>query len=104
MTRFYLLRHGETSWNLEGNRYCGRTDVPLSPAGRDQADRVARALRDVPFAAAFCSPLRRSRDTAESFAAPRPLPVVPDDRLAEIDFGAWEGKTRAEIERTDPDG
>ena len=104
MTRFYLLRHGETAWNREGNRYCGRTDVPLSDAGREQARRAARALRDVPFAAVFGSPLQRSRETAAIVAATSGLPCRCDPRLAEIDFGGWEGKTRGEIERDDPDG
>lgn len=103
-TQFYLLRHGETVWNAEGNRYCGRTDVPLSARGRVQADIVARALRGVPFAAAYCSPLQRSRETAEHIAAECSLPCVSDPRLAEIDFGTWEGKTREQIERDDPDG
>src|SRR5688500_12459146 len=102
MTTLYLLRHGETEWNREGNRYCGRTDVPLSPVGREQARLVAAVLRDVPFAAVCCSTLRRSRETAEIIAAGRDLPVVADPRLMERNFGAWEGKTPVEIERDTP--
>ncbi|MDP9370710.1 MAG: histidine phosphatase family protein [Chloroflexota bacterium] len=104
MTRFYILRHAETSWNLEGNRYCGRTDIPLSPTGREQAQWAAHALREVPFAAAFCSPLQRSRETATIIAGERGLSPACDALLLEVDFGAWEGLTRGEIETTDPAG
>jgi broad specificity phosphatase PhoE len=103
MTTICLLRHGETEWNREGNRYCGRTDVALAPTGRDQARLVAAVLRDVPFAAASCSTLQRSRETAEIIAAGRDLPIVADPRLMERDFGRWEGMTPAEIERDNPD-
>lgn len=102
MTRFYLLRHGETAWNRDGNRYCGRSDVPLSPEGLDQARKAARYLAPISFAAAYCSPLQRSVQTASIIATPHGLPVQSDARIAEIDFGRWEGLTSAEIERADP--
>src|SRR3954467_9265903 len=95
-TLLYLLRHGETDWNRDGNRYAGRTDVPLSDRGREQARAVATTLASVPFSAIYCSTLQRSRETAEIIAASHNLPVVADPRLIEIDFGTWEGLTRAE--------
>ena len=103
MTRFYLLRHGETEWNRDGNRYCGRSDIPLAPAGLAQAAQAARALAHVTFSAAYCSPLQRSVRTAAIIAEPHGLAVGADARIAEIDFGRWEGLTSAEIMRTDPD-
>ena len=68
MTRIYLLRHGETSWNALGNRYCGRTDLPLSMDGRTQARAASVALAAIPLNAIYVSPLMRSRETGELVA------------------------------------
>lgn len=100
-TVLYLLRHGETAWNRDGNRYAGRTDVPLSDHGREQARAVSTILAAAPFKAVYCSPLQRSQETAEIIAAPHDLPFRVDPRLTEIDFGTWEGLTRAEIHARD---
>lgn len=97
--RLYLLRHGETEWNRDGNRYAGRTDLELSEFGREQARMAAAVLAHIPFGAVYASTLRRSRATAEIVAGERGLPLVVRPELVEIDFGAWEGLTRAEIER-----
>lgn len=104
MTRFYLLRHGETEWNQNGNRYCGRSDIPLSEKGKEQAARAMDALRDISFQAAYSSTLRRSRETAERIALPHGIPVKEDTRIVEIDFGRWEGLTKEEIIERDPQG
>jgi broad specificity phosphatase PhoE len=102
VTRVYLLRHGETAWNAEGNRYCGRTDVPLSDRGRAQARAAAAALVGRPLAAVVCSPLARGREMAELVAGGR-IGVEVDPRLVEIDFGAWEGLPAADIPAVDPE-
>lgn len=99
----YLLRHGETAWNRDGNRYAGRTDLPLADRGREQAQAAARALAAIPFTRIISSTLQRSRETAAVIAAGHGIGVTADARLVEIDFGAWEGKTRTEIERDDPE-
>jgi alpha-ribazole phosphatase/probable phosphoglycerate mutase len=104
MTRVYLLRHGETAWNATGNRYCGRTDLPLSSHGHAQAGAASHALAAVQFDVVYVSPLRRSRETGELIASARSLPITSDPRLTEIDFGAWEGLTAAEITLADPNG
>jgi uncharacterized phosphatase len=103
MTRIYLLRHGETAWNAEGNRYCGRTDLSLSETGRQQARQAAQALASAPLTAIYVSPLARSRETGEMIAAARDIPLRTDPRVVEIHFGEWEGLTSAEIARADPD-
>src|SRR5271170_7752110 len=59
-TRLYLIRHGETDWNVEG-RYQGQIDSTLSARGRAQTERLAEALAAVPFRAVYSSPLSRSR-------------------------------------------
>jgi len=104
MTMMYLVRHGETAWNSDRNRYCGRTDLPLSDVGQLQALRVARALRGVPLETVYVSPLLRSRQTGASIAAINDTPTKIDSRLIEIDFGAWEGLTSERIEQEDPHG
>lgn len=59
MIRIILLRHGETTWNMEG-RYQGQEDTPLSERGREQGRKAALALKDVPIDRAISSPLSRS--------------------------------------------
>jgi broad specificity phosphatase PhoE len=88
-----LLRHGDTEWALAG-RHTGRTDVPLLPAGEEQARAAGRRLAGLAPAAVFCSPLTRARRTAElaGFGA-----GTVDDALAEWDYGPVEGRTSAEV-------
>lgn len=100
-TRIYLVRHGETEWGRDGNRYCGRTDVPLNRTGLQQAGRVSSALGDVPLTAVYASPLERAVTTARSIAELHRIDVRPVDRMIEIDFGRWDGMRRDEIERDD---
>ncbi len=92
MLNVYLLRHGQTAWNAEGNRYCGRTDIPLTEKGIRQAAFVYRQLENVNLDAVYSSPLERACHTAEIAGGGRP--VIKDSRLIEADFGQWEGKTR----------
>jgi broad specificity phosphatase PhoE len=99
MLNIYLLRHGETSWNADGNRYCGRTDISLTEKGIRQASCVNDQLKELKFDAVYSSPLERAWQTASIAAAQEP---VKDERLIEVDFGAWEGKTREEFIREDP--
>jgi broad specificity phosphatase PhoE len=63
MTDFYFVRHAESAWNAE-NRLCGRTDVPLSAAGREQAARLAERFAVLRPEAIYTSPLRRAVETA----------------------------------------
>ena len=102
MTRFILVRHGETIWNHEG-RYQGQIDTPLSPVGLKQGKLVAEALKNVPIHAVYASPLSRSYDTAVMCANFHGLEVAKDDRLLEINHGKWEGLYATEIEALYPD-
>lgn len=95
MLNIYLLRHGETSYNADGNRYCGRTDIGLTPKGRQQAETVRQQLKDFHFDAVYSSPLERAYHTA--CIASDSAQVVKDARLIELDFGLWEGKTKEEF-------
>ncbi len=62
--RLYLVRHGETEWSLSG-QYTGRTDLPLTARGEDEARGLAPRLREIRFAHVLSSPLQRARRTCE---------------------------------------
>jgi broad specificity phosphatase PhoE/ribonuclease HI len=95
-TRLLLVRHGATALSPE-LRFSGRGDVELSDLGRAQAAAVAERLRDVDVTAIVSSPLQRAASTAAAIAAAVGVDVGTDDDLVETDFGAWEGRTSAEI-------
>lgn len=96
MTELWLVRHGQTDWNLEG-RYQGHLDIPLNEAGLDQARRLAEKLAGETFAAVYCSDLQRARVTAETVAARLGLTVVPLPELREINQGDWQGRYLADV-------
>ncbi|MDQ1247941.1 MAG: hypothetical protein QG597_2313 [Actinomycetota bacterium] len=91
--QLYLLRHGETEWSKSG-RHTGRTDIPLTAAGRSRAAQVAPLLTAVTFGLVLCSPLSRARDTAELAGL---TPDGFDDELLEWDYGVYEGRTTTDI-------
>ncbi|HEX6037561.1 histidine phosphatase family protein [Longimicrobium sp.] len=88
--RLYLVRHGETAWNAH-NLWQGTMDVPLSPRGRRQADALREALAPVPFDAAYTSPLRRARETADRVLAGRALAPTVVPALRELCYGLRQG-------------
>jgi alpha-ribazole phosphatase/probable phosphoglycerate mutase len=92
MLNIFLIRHGETAWNADNNRYCGRTDLPLTEKGLKQAEAVREQLKGFTWDGVFSSPLQRAFTTAQIASG---ATVVKDDRLIEADFGLWEGKTKA---------
>lgn len=89
--RLTLLRHAETDWNADG-RIQGRSDPPLNEYGQRDA-----ATWDIPPSITpqkwVCSPQRRARDTAHAMG----LGVDIEPVLVEMDWGAWEGRTLAEL-------
>jgi|SRR5579872_1078643 len=100
--RLWLVRHGETTWNVAG-RYQGRKDSMLSGRGMAQAHALAERLAHEPPAAIVCSPLLRTRATADVVAQRLDLRAEVDERLIEISHGAWEGFTVAEVEERWPE-
>lgn len=92
-----LVRHGETAWNREG-RYQGRTDIPLSDAGRNQVAALGKRLANIPIRFAVASPLSRAKHTAEAILAGRDVTLTLDDGLLEISHGEWEGKLASDVE------
>src|SRR5690242_13082447 len=99
MSRLLLLRHGESTWNVE-HRWQGWADPPLTEAGQAQAAARARALAHDSFAprVIYTSDLRRAARTAEIIAAHVEAPVIPDAGLRERFGGDWQGHTGADID------
>lgn len=94
-----LVRHGETEWTLSG-QHTGRTDIPLTEHGREQAQRLATRLRGRSFELVFTSPLGRASETCrlagfESRAEARA-------ELLEWDYGAYEGRRTVDIRKARP--
>lgn len=102
-TTVYLIRHGETEWNMSG-RWQGHADVPLNDVGRRQATLLAQHLLNtgVGFSAIYSSDLTRAYQTAWELGAAVRVPVQLLPPLREIDVGAWSGFTFAEIEQRFP--
>ncbi|MBA3533924.1 MAG: histidine phosphatase family protein [Ardenticatenales bacterium] len=90
MTTLYLIRHGETEWNVLG-RYQGQLDPPLNARGRAQARATAAQLAPLGFDAIYSSDLARARETAQPLVEQAGLPLQLDARLREIHQGEWQG-------------
>lgn len=102
MGRIFLIRHGHPDWGGEP-RYTGTTDLPLSDLGRRQARCLAERLAAERLDAIYSTGLRRTDDTAAALARERGLSIESVPELAEINFGEWEGLTRAQIEARWPE-
>jgi alpha-ribazole phosphatase/probable phosphoglycerate mutase len=98
VTHIDLLRHGEP---VGGRRYRGQIDDPLSEKGWNQMR--AATMNRPQWTAIISSPLLRCRAFAEELATQTGLPLAFDDRLKEVGFGTWEGRTAQEIMAMDPD-
>jgi probable phosphoglycerate mutase len=99
--RPWLARHGETEWTVS-RRHTGSTDIPLTPAGEEQARALGEKLHAAGaggFALVLTSPMGRARRTAE-LAGFSGVEVEP--LLHEVDYGDYEGLTTAEIHETRP--
>lgn len=105
MNELYLLRHGETEWNV-ARRVQGAGDSPLTVRGIAQAQAMGALLaRHIAAPAGFdlvSSPQGRARHTAELVGAALGLTVRTDARLVEVSLGAWDGMTRFEIDAEHP--
>jgi phosphoserine phosphatase len=89
--RILLIRHGETEFN-RNHRFQGRIDVPLNPEGVDQAQALARALKNERLAAIYSSPLRRAVETARLVKSFHPsTPFFEEPGLIEMDLGEFDG-------------
>ena len=92
---FYYVRHGQTEYNVEG-RMQGWCDSPLTEKGLSDACTAKKALREVDLKRAFCSPLKRCRDTCAIVLEGREVAVTYMDGLKEHHFGSFEGTVEKE--------
>jgi probable phosphoglycerate mutase len=96
----YLARHGETAWTIS-RQHTGATDLPLTAQGEAEALRLGERLEGLTFAAVLTSPLQRAVRTCELAGFGSMAKVEPD--LIEWNYGAYEGRTSADIHRERPD-
>lgn len=101
MLTLVLTRHGLTDRSKPEQHLGQRIDISINDAGRRQAQALARRLAPVTFDRVITSPLFRARETAELLAGE--VALEADPRLREMDYGAWEGRTPAEIQASDPE-
>jgi len=100
--KIYLARHGQTQWSLSG-QHTGRSDIPLTAEGEENARRLGKRLARIkePIALVLTSPVHRARRTAELAGFGDRAQVDPD--LYEWDYGEYEGRKTADIRRERPD-
>ena len=98
MRELWLMRHGETEWSRSG-AHTGRTDIPLTAAGRATPPPSAATLPGRPFALVLVSPLQRARETCRLAGYENAL-IDPD--LSEWDYGDYEGRTTQQIQAERP--
>jgi len=103
MSRIFLLRHGRALLPDEKRRFIGRTDLPLSPEGVEEALAAGRTMEETPFDRLYSSDLGRARQTAEAVARFVGVPVRLEPCLREIDLGSWEGMEMASVKREQPE-
>lgn len=94
LPEIHLVRHGETEWSASG-KHTGRTDIPLTPAGEDDARRITKRLQGLSFQAVWSSPSQRAFKTCALAGFGSAGLKKPD--LAEWDYGAYEGLTTKQI-------
>jgi broad specificity phosphatase PhoE len=98
-TQLWLIRHGETEWSLNG-KHTSRTDLPLTDRGRQRAVELRDYLATTQFAAVFCSPMARARETCQ--IAGLADHAIIDPGLFEWDYGIFEGRTTKDIQAEIP--
>lgn len=94
----YIFRHGQTDWSRLG-KHTGRTDIPLTDTGREQARALRKAIAHIDFSAVLVSPLSRARETAE-LAGIKDMQICAD--LSEFHYGKYEGLTSEQIRKEVP--
>lgn len=92
----YFLRHGETTSSQTGT-YCGILDIDLTPEGNQMAEDFANAYKSIPWTAVFCSPLKRTMQTAKPLCDSLGIKLEVREGIKEITYGQWEGKTPEEV-------
>ena len=102
MSRVYLVRHGQTAWNV-GEIFRGRADIPLDETGKHEAHLAGETLKDETLQAVYSSPLSRSMETADNIAKFHDISVTPLDAIVDISYGEWEGLGNQEVQQKYPE-
>jgi len=100
-TTLYVVRHGQTEWNVE-HRFQGHRDSPLTELGVRQAEWLREAMADQTIDAAYASSSPRAVRTARIVIGDREIEVQTRDELLELNVGVWEGRTQDEAKELDP--
>ena len=100
--KLYLIRHGQTDWNVAG-KIQGCHDIPLNETGKMQAACLAKGMERRPVTRVYSSPQLRALETARAIAASQKVEVEILPGLREVEFGEWEGMTWKEIQERDPE-
>jgi probable phosphoglycerate mutase len=95
----YLIRHGETGWSLS-HQHTGRSDIPLTNHGEEEARQLGKHLASTTFARVFSSPSRRARRTCDLVGLGQAAEIEP--ALMEWDYGDYEGKSTVDIRKGNP--
>ena len=101
-TTVYLVRHGETEWNLSG-RWQGHVDAPLTERGEAQARALGERFKEEAFDACYVSDLGRAVRTADLALRPSSMNYETDERLRERDLGMMQGLTTVEMQERCPE-
>ena len=99
----YLVRHGRPELPDREMRFLGRTDLPLSAEGKEQAAGLKQVFASLPVARVFHSGMKRAEQTASIIAGDRELPSAVIPELKEIAFGEWEMRSMQEMMERDPE-
>jgi broad specificity phosphatase PhoE len=102
LTRFILVRHGQTEWN-RFERFRGRVDIDLDDTGLKQAEAAAEKIARLEVKAIYSSPLKRAMTTAQLIAHPLGLEVQPLEGINDMDFGQWHGLSISEVREQYPE-
>jgi broad specificity phosphatase PhoE len=100
LLQLYLVRHGQTAWSLSG-QHTGRTDIPMTECGEEEARALAPRLGALTFTRVLTSPRQRAWRTCELAGLGAAAEMEPD--LAEWDYGDYEGRRTVDIQAERPD-
>lgn len=100
--KWLFIRHGEIEWNRK-KVYAGWSEQELTPKGRQQAIEAGKKLLDSDIGTIYCSPLKRTVQTAEIIGGGLRKKPIPCESFKELKVGKWEGKNEEEIQRDFPE-
>lgn len=102
MTKIYIVRHGQTEWNIQG-KIQGHANAPLTEKGLGQGELVANRLKDEVIDVIYASDLDRARITAEKISKSTGAKLIITEELREMSFGIWEGMLFTEVKEKYPE-